>query len=182
MKQSIIFCAVMIAAIMFSCKQEHATQFSSYDKYTIANDTNWVEVTDIDTLKLCFGPDYLKHEYNIIIRKEVEYKELFEDAVRKTGQYFYVTKCDTVYKPTDIDFEKRFLILYAITGGDYGYSRKIYLNKKSGEYLHLIKVEFRSLRKLLSSYRDHITLPLVNGVANIKFDTVQINFPNYLLQ
>ncbi len=35
MKKSIIFCAVIIAAIMLSCKQEHATQFNKDEKVLI---------------------------------------------------------------------------------------------------------------------------------------------------
>jgi len=172
-----------------SCKQEQPTNLSlNYDKYLVQNDSDCVEVTDIDTLDFCFGPSYRSSEflnepntiYNYksgqILRSESEYKTIFDDAVAKNGKDFHYNKCDTIYKPTGVNFEKRFIVMHRFNGGDYGYERIIYKNKVNNEYLYLFKIRLLSNNEQLKGYWDYISLPLINNQASIKFDTILINF------
>ena len=179
MRNIILATIVVMIATFTSCKMEQPIAVN-FDKYAIQNDSNWVEITDIDTLNLCFGPSYWGYEnkmnHSILIHKEVEYKVLFEDAVSKTGKDFHLINCDTVYQPTGVDFDKRFMIMYQFPEGDCKFSRKIYLNKLSGEYLHLTEIELVSGNEILRTYTDNISLPLINNKAKVTFDTIRVNF------
>jgi hypothetical protein len=178
MKNVILATIVVMIATFTSCKMEQPIAVN-YDKYAIQNDSNWIEVTDIDTLKICLGNYWIdKHlyEHQLLIKSENEYKAIFEDA-KLTSGYSFLPYCDTVYQPTGVDFDKRFMIMYQFAEGDCKFSRKIYLNKLSGEYLHLTKIELISYNELLRTFTDNFSLPLINGNAKIVFDTIHVNFP-----
>ena len=177
MKNIILATIVVMIATFTSCKMEQLIAVS-YDKHTIQNDTNWVEVIDIDTINVClssYWSDKDLNNRNIIIKNEEEYKEIFEDAILTSGKNF-LPYCDTVYKPTGIDFDKRFMIMYGITGADDKFTRQIFLNKSTSEYLYLISINRLSLSKVRRCWWEYISLPIVNGNAKVTFDTIHVNF------
>jgi hypothetical protein len=116
MKKSMIFCAVMIAVMLVSCKQEQATQFLSVtDKHNIANDTNWVEVTDIDTVNTCISSKLYKN--GLMVGSENEYKQLFIQTLEDEDYLYMVRKhpdktpCTEDYQIPEVDFQSRTLLL-----------------------------------------------------------------------
>jgi len=181
MKKLSILSLALFMLFAVGCKNEQPTLYSLPDKYTIQNDTNWVEVIDIDTVEVCFGPSYWNSKgminHQIILNSENEYKAIFDDAVATTGREFHLTKCDTIYKPTGINFSERIMLLYRLSGGDYEFSRKIYYNKNLNEYLHLTTVKFLSYNEIMRVFNDNISLPKHNDNTKIVFDTLHINFP-----
>jgi hypothetical protein len=173
---------ILFAVLMFSCDKStvNPTNCPGYNKLTIQNDSNWVEVFDIDTVDICFGPTYWidqnKMDHNIIINSENEYKSIFDDAVTTSGKYFYLSKCDTVYKPTGVDFNNRFMIIYHLTSADVIFTRQIFKNKCFNEYLYLVSINRLSLNKIGKRFSENISLPKINTETKVVFDTIQVNF------
>ncbi len=181
MKKTAFIWLAFFMLFAVGCQKEQPTIYSLPDKYTIQEDTNWVEITDIDTVDVCFGPSYWNYkgmvDHQIILHSENEYKAIFDDAVATTGREFHLTNCDTTYKPTGVNFSERIMVLYSLTGGDYEFSRKIYYNKNLNKYLHLTTVKFLSYNKIMRGFFDNISLPRYNDSIKIVFDTLHINFP-----
>ena len=187
MKKVFVFFAASILMFLAACNESTVNNKKNisnnniiYNKLTIQNDSNWVEVFDIDTLDICFGPTYWadqnKIDRNIIINKENEYKTIFDDAVATSGKYFYLTKCDTVYKSTGVDFNNRFIIIYGIGTGDDKFTRQIFKNKYSNEYLYLVSITRLSNNDILKGFFENISLPKINNETKVKFDTLHVNF------
>ncbi len=175
----LIFILAIAVMLLVSCEKEQPTNFSAtYDKYQIQNDSDWVEITDIDTLNSCLGPAYWIRENNkyIIIKNENEYKTIFDDAVATLGKDFIIAKCDTVYKPTGVDFSKRFIISYKIATGDVKFTRKIFKNKISKDYFYLVSITNFSSNEILRGWGESISLPIINSDINVVFDTLHTNF------
>ncbi len=174
-----IIILAMAVLLLVSCEKEQPTNLSAtYDKYQIQNDSDWVEVTDIDTLNPCFGPaHWIRHNNKyIIIKNENDYKTIFDEDVATFGKDFIIAKCDTVYKPTGVDFSTRFMISYKIATGDDEYTRKIFRNKFSNEYLYLVSITYLSSNKILRGWGESISLPIINSDIKVLFDTLHTNF------
>ncbi len=176
MKQSIIFCAVMIAAIMLSCKQEHATQFSNYDKYSIANDTNWVEVTDTINVKLkCL--DLILAKNGVVIKSEADYQNLWNQSIETIRWWKDRPDPDTIYQdcnnysPINIDFDKFSILGYTTITGIAETVRNIYINDKSKTYLHLVHITKIRLEARGDGYFNWVSIPKVKSGYQVLFDT-----------
>jgi hypothetical protein len=187
MKKVFVFFGASILMLLAACNESTVTPKKnisynniSYNKLTIQNDSNWVEVFDIDSIKLCFGPFYWDYknqrDHNIIINSENEYKTIFDDAVATTGKDFHFTKCDTIYQPTDVDFNNRFMIIYNLTSADDKFTRQIFKNKCSNEYLYLVSINRLSLNKIGRSFIENISLPKISYDTKVVFDTLHVNF------
>ena len=178
MNRITIITLALLMLFAVSCKQEQATIYSPINKYAIQDDTNWVEVTDIDTVNICLGSFYWNYKsmvsHSIIIKNENEYKAIFDDALATTRKDF-LPYCDTVYKPTGVDFNNRFMIMYSISGGDSRFTRRIFYSKNLNEYLYLTTIEFRSGNEILRGFSENISLPKINEDTKIIFDTLNIN-------
>ena len=174
-----IFCAVMFAVLFVSCKQEQATQFLSVtDKHNIANDTNWVEVTDIDTVKVCISDKLYKN--GISVNSELEYKNLFEETLKDENYLWFVrnhpdkTICTEEYQIPPINFTDRILILYRspFGGGQPVFKRKIFKHQITSEILFLLETTYFSETLENSFFNDNITIPRFSHSSQIKFDTI----------
>lgn len=180
MNKLIITFALVLMTILISCKEDNPTIPSHYSKIQLEKDSNWIEIFDIDTIDLCFGTSYWSikgmYEHIIVLKSEKEYKELFDDAVRLTKKDFY--NCDTNYKSTRIEFDKRFLILYSISSTPCTWIRKIYYNAKLDEYLYLLEKKYdhkkNTYETLVSySYQENITLPYITKNTKILFQEIK---------
>ncbi len=168
MKQSIIFCAVIIAAIMLSCKQEHATQFSNYDKYSIANDTNWVEVTDTSLINItCLDGSKMNNLHQFIFRNQGEYSML--DTLRVNDEIF---KNCVDYKHPVIDFENYSLIGLLTRTGFCDINRNIYRNDKEKKLYYLVEITNIGVEEIMITNYNLLRIPKIPSEYDIMIDTI----------
>ena len=152
---------------MISCSEEQPTKVSEYvfDKRNIDNDTNWVEVTDIDTVDgFCLsGPDIY---WGKIFETEIDFKNFYDTSFcgRKYG-----------YKSSQVNFNTNFLILYGMYSNDVNWYRKIYYNQASNEYLHLLTIETTSIHTNIRWFTESIQLPIRTENTKVTFDTINTN-------
>jgi hypothetical protein len=168
---------LIISSLMFiiSCKQEQPTQLSpKYDKNNIQNDTNWVEIFDIDTVKVCIRNEV--YYAGKIAASEFQYKEYFD------GNLKYIKAVDSIKYPCffnyirpNIDFGKRDILLYFLhTGGGFPiYKRHLYKNSQAKLYLYLLEVNKIKTTEENSFFDETIAIPKIEDGFNIKFDTLQ---------
>jgi hypothetical protein len=188
MKKAVLFLAVSVLMLMISCGDEQPTKVSNYefDKRNIENDTNWVEITDIDTVEVCISAKLYTNDTNgLIVNSEVEYRNLFletlkdEDYLWAVRNHPELTNCTEEYQIPAIDFDKRDLILYrtALGGGQPIWKRKIYINKRFKVILYLLETTLTTYTLENSHYSERITIPKFKSQYTIKFDTL-LYFPD----
>ncbi|HOV92942.1 MAG TPA: hypothetical protein PLC04_07700 [Candidatus Kapabacteria bacterium] len=180
MKKTAILSLAFFMLFAVGCQKEQPTIYSLPDKYTIQEDTNWVEITDIDTLHLCIGwssywidKDIYVHQ--IVNRTEDDYKILFEDAI-SVSQYFR-DNCGSIYQPSGIDFSKRIMIMYTQTSTPSYWTRKIFYNEQLDEYYYLLEIKSKwcygcMTEERLDTYRENITIPKFTENTKVIFDTL----------
>ncbi|HPI19219.1 MAG TPA: hypothetical protein PKY56_02515 [Candidatus Kapabacteria bacterium] len=171
---------------LFACSEDSVTKFSNYNKTTIQSDSNWVEVTEIDTVfDLCYhGSDVLggavcrniddyRYYYNLVQNRIKEQKAKMSQELRNQLGPCY--KFDTLVPPA-INFNNKDLILYGIKGlkGSAEFIRKIYFNKQTKEYLYLLKIFLDPRNFVLSIYDEAIALPELDNINKIRFDTIMV--------
>lgn len=170
-----------IILTLFSCKNEAPTEnkLTTQKKYTIdelESDTNWVEITDIDTLDLpCIWLDLFK--MGKIIRNEDEYKTMYNESKAKMdhSELPYCKK-DTNY--IDVDFSSRSLILFEIRSGGGGpfFKRRIFKNSSLKEYRYILEITIRTAgTKENSGFTEVVSIPKVSIDMNMSFDTLRYN-------
>ncbi len=182
MKKSLIIAIASILMLMISCGDEQPTKYNNitYDKYQIQNDTNWVEVTDIDTVDVCISRKLFK--FGLKVNTESEYKSLFIETLK---DYDYLnsvrehpdkTNCTEEYQVPNINFDSRYLILFDIrTGGSPMCKRRIYFNIQGNSAIYLVEFYFKdSIIRTdeLSGFAETITIPKSKKIDFVKFDTL----------
>jgi len=188
--------SIVFLLCLFACTEDSVTKFSKYNKDTIQSDSNWVEVTEIDTIyDLCFAAedvlngvvcrtlnDYRTYYDLIQSRISTRKQKLSQEQRNEMGPCY---KYDSLIPP-DIDFNNRDLILYGMNSGFADYERKLYYNSQTEEYLYLLKIsEHYTIRDndtmhhfALMWYYDAITLPKLTRIDQIRFDTLM--FKKYI--
>lgn len=178
MKNS-IFLLISFMILTVSCKQEQPTNLSlNYDKYLVQNDSDWVEVTDIDTVKVCISDKLYKN--GIALTTEADYKSLFFETLKDDDYLWHIrnypnkTSCTEEYQTPQIDFEKQTLVLYRAPhgGGNPQFIRKIYRNSITNELLYLLETIINTQTMENSYFVESITIPRLNNGNQIKFDTI----------
>ena len=179
MKTHIVLLLASILMLTAACEQEQPTKLSAvYDKHTIQEDTNWVEITDIDTVEACISRKLIIN--GLKVNSEEQYKNLFLETLKDEDYLWAVrthpelTKCREEYQIPDIDFNKRDLILYRAPIGGYNpiLTRRIYKNELSKEIVYLFELKQTSKKLGLSSFVEHITIPKITSQYSLKFDTL----------
>ena len=183
MKKSIFLLLASIMMLTAACNEEQPTKFAAvYDKHTIQEDTNWVEITDIDTVETCIiGKLYIN---GLLINSEEQYKNLFIETLKDPDYLWAVrnhpelTKCREEYQIPDIDFNKRDLIMYLspLGGGQPIFTRRIFENNLSKEIVYLVETRLTTYTKENSHFAETITIPKLKSQYTIKFDTL-LYFP-----
>ena len=167
MKKGVLFLALSVLMLMISCGDDQPTKVSNYvfDKRNIENDTNWVEVKDIDTVDIsCLtGNDIYLGK---IFESEIDFKNFYDTSFcgRKYG-----------YKSTQVNFNTNFMILYGMNSNDVNWYRKIYYNQASNEYLHLLKIERTSDHANMTWFLESVQLPRRTAKTKVTFDTINTN-------
>ena len=177
MKAIIIFAIAVM--LLVSCEKEQPTNLSAtYDKYQIQNDSDWVEIFDIDTVNVCIHPEV--YNGGKIANTEDKFYEYFKENL----QYYKTTDsakypCFFNYTSPEIDFVKRDLILfYAMTGMVKKTERFVYYNESLNEYLYLIKIYTKYSPNTIrydrgDGFVDLVTIPKINN-TKIVIDTLWI--------
>lgn len=172
---------ILVLAILafIGCKEEAPTEnkLITQQKYTIEeleNDTNWVEITDIDTLELpCIWLDLFKR--GKLIRQESEYNDMYDEskALMDHSELPYC-KDDTNY--INVDFLTRSLVLFEVrsNGGSPTFNRRIFKNSSLKEYRYILELTIRSGSKENSGFTEVISIPKVNEDYEFKFDTLDV--------
>jgi hypothetical protein len=176
MNKSIIFCVVMLAVLFVSCDPEQATQSTTYDKYSIADDKFWVEVTDTNNLRLkCI--DFMLAENGFVIKSETDYKDLWNRSYEKI-QWFknkpdpnYIYRDCNIYSPLDFDFDSYSILGYSTMTGIAETVRNIYINDRSKTYLHLVHITQTGLEEIGIGYFSLVQLPKLKNGYKVLFDT-----------
>ena len=178
MKKAVLFLAVSVLMLMISCGDDQPTKFSEYvfDKRNIKNDTNWVEVTDIDTVDVCIH--YEVYSDGKVASSEEQFKGYF----LKNLQYNFSGdpikySCYFNYTSPDIDFAKRDVILYStLTGGGFPINtRQLYKNTQSKQYLYLLTIKRTDVTEENSFFDETITIPKIEKGYDITFDTLRFD-------
>lgn len=180
MKKSIVLLLASILMLSAACEQEQPTKFAAvYDKHTIQEDTNWVEITDIDTVDVCLY--YLIFENGLQIQDEIQFKDKFkQNTEHLIGQLDSIkSPCFFHYLKPDINFELRDLIMfYTMTGPIEKTERQIFYNNNSNEYLYVLKIFSKYSKDSVipnrgDGYIDEITIPK-KELTVIHFDTLWV--------
>lgn len=180
MKKFLFIALASFLMLAIACN-EQPTKTSNYvfDKRNIENDTNWVEVTDIDTVDVCLY--YLIFDNGLQIRDEVQYKDKFKlNTVYLIGQHDSTKyPCFFHYLKPDINFELNDLVLfYTMTGPIEKTERQVFYNKKSNDYLYMLKIFSKYSKDVIipdrgDGYIDKITIPK-KGQSVVHFDTIWV--------
>ena len=186
MKMLFLFLSSSILMLILSCSEEQPTKFSEYvfDKRNIENDTNWVEVTDIDTVEnICY--DQFDVIGGILCRNESEYRNYYDIAQERIYQLkskLSQQKRDSLgncykfndYISPDVDFSTQILILYSMTSGFANWERKLFYNIKNDEFFYLLKIDTSPSNGeyILVFYNDAIKIPKLSDKTRITFDTL----------
>lgn len=185
MKKTLIFAIVSILMLMISCSDDQPTKVSNYvfDKRNIENDTNWIEIFDIDTVfdicfhwedvengVICNSEDDYKHFYNISQERIKDLKQRLSQETRdKLGPCY---KYNDYFSP-NIDFEQRDLIIYSTHAGMSEFERKLYYNQVENEYFYLVTINYIvDELTIMKIFPEAITLPKLINNNKIKFDTI----------
>lgn len=174
---------ILLAAFFMlftSCNEKQVTEFTQSDLEQIQQDTNWVEITDIDTVEACMANDFYNNGKGLLIKSEEDYKKYFDksleneqymDMVRNWSQY---TNCTEEFQPLNANLENRDLILYSISSGGMPiFTRRIFLNKNESEYIYIVEIQITTYTKELRSFSDEITVPNLNEGYSFRFETFE---------
>ena len=178
--------SIVFLLCLFACTEDSVTKFSKYNKDTIQSDSNWVEVTQIDTVyDLCFAAEDVMN--GVVCRNLNEYRtyyDLIQNRIRTTKEKLSQEQRNEMgpcYKydsliPPDIDFNNRDLILFGTKWcGLADTERKLYYNSQTEEYLYLLTISVNDrYSKIINCYDDAITIPKLTNLDKIRFDTVMV--------
>jgi hypothetical protein len=190
MKKAVLFLTTSVLMLMISCGDEQPTKVSEYvfDKRNIENDTNWVEITDIDTVEnTCY--DQFDVIGGVLCMNESEYRNYYDLAQERIYQLkskLSQQKRDSLgncykfnnYTSPDVDFNTHDLILYSMTSGFANWERKLFFNDHDNEYFYLLTIDTSPSNGeyILVFYNDAIKIPKLNNSTKIKFDTIMVRY------
>jgi hypothetical protein len=161
--------------LIVSCKQEQPTQVN-YDKYAIQLDTNWVEVFDIDTVKICANPFDFRD--GLVLKNNTDCYDLFEKLKSNKADAKFYPCAKEEFVPPSVDFDERFLLLYfTIINSTESTNRKVYYNKELDEYTYILEIispypENSHVTMMGISYIDKISLRKFTEKTKVNFDTI----------
>ncbi|MFA7327867.1 MAG: hypothetical protein WC121_14465 [Candidatus Kapaibacterium sp.] len=173
--KNIVIAFVLIAFV--GCNEESPTEnkLTNQQKYTIEeleSNSDWVEVTDIDTLELpCIWLDVF--EMGEISRTDDEYKALYKES-KLLDMGYEMPYCDKDTDFIDLDFSTRSLILFEVrsNGGSPLLERRIFKNSKLNQYRYILEITKRSGTEENSGFTEVISIPKVSSNSNVMFDTL----------
>ena len=169
----------IIAIIVFvGCKEETPTENNlnlnkEYTLEELENDTNWVEVIDIDTVE---GPciHIMLFYQGGIIRNETDFDSLKTESIQKYGELNGLDLCVNDFKDYNIDTNKNMLLLYYTKTNKYPKTtRKVFKHKVQNSLIYYNKLERTDGNEGVNIYYDRIIVPRTNEV---KFITINEAF------
>ncbi|MEZ4723611.1 MAG: hypothetical protein R2863_03040 [Candidatus Kapaibacterium sp.] len=172
MKKIILLIAIMA---FVGCKEETPTETKitikkEYTLEELENDTNWVEVTDIDTIKQpCIWGKAIEH--GKLIKNMNELRSVYKKSDSISTNYSeFCFDADSL----GINFNNRSLILYWIDRHPAEIERKIFRNDKLKQYIYV--AGFTGLFDGFdnSTFGDKITVSKVEENYSFRFDTLKV--------
>ncbi len=173
MKAIIIF--AMAILLLVSCEKEQPTKVTqevTFDKHTIQNDSNWVEITDIDTMDYnCIHPFFLIDGFEFNSNEEI--LEKYNLSKSYSGHIYNFYKiCDTLIYP-NVNFAKD--VLYGFSwgmGGSWKSKIKVFKHITSN-VLVIINSLNANEDKSFTVRTKYIKFPK-NNFEKFYFDTVEV--------
>jgi hypothetical protein len=162
---------ITFAVLQYSCDEStvNPTKDISYNKLTIQNDPNWVEVTDTLSMPItCLDFDKIPNLTEFVVRDSIEYSKL------KELQWF-IGGCNE-YKFPEIDFNIYSLLGFNVYTGFAIIKKSVFKNVTKKEYLYLIKIQPTGDEKILISNRNFILIPKISDEYIVKMDTIMSNY------
>jgi hypothetical protein len=169
------FILILSIIAFVGCKEETPTEpkITIQKEYTLEeleNDTNWVEITDIDTTeKICVWGSIIMHgkEVNSSVELDTLYK-LSEEL--GFGLPYRCVMTDSL----DVNFQTRTMLLFWIDFHKDRIERRIYKNTIAKKYLYLAIVHNYVTNLDNSTFYESITIPKVSNDYSIVFDSLRI--------
>lgn len=170
---------IIISLILFGgCKEESPTenQLIVQQKYSITeleNDTNWVEITDIDTLELpCIWTDV--YDMGELCRSQSDYTSLYNES-KALEDHSEMPYCKNDTNILDFEFSSRSLILFEVmtNGGGPSFQRKIFKNTSLKKYRYIVEITINSGTEENSSLSEVISIPKISADSEMIFDTLR---------
>lgn len=161
---------------LISCKDDSPTDKSDdqiqteYTLEELENDSDWVEVTDIDTLEVpCLYHKIMNN--GRVCKTQNEFESIFEengevDSIRKT----YCNDATNF----DIDFNKNTVILFSNSYLDIHCTRKIFKNQKLKQIVYFVKMLDNQRDLTAPLFKDHIVIPKIENDYTLYFDSLRV--------
>ena len=160
---------IIIIIAFIGCKEEKPTenQITSQEKYTIdelEQDTNWVEIIEIDTLEnYC-----VKKEYRlggILIKDHQEYTELYQMTKDDV-------ECPSNSNSLNVNFNDRDVIMAAFSNAPSNWTRKIFKNEKTNEIRYIVEIMRINSTEKFTWWYEAISIPKINTKYQFNIDTL----------
>lgn len=172
MKTLLIIFAILAFA---GCGDEAPTETKidldkEYTLEELENDPDWVEVTDIDTIKQPCVWNYVM-EYGKLIENIGELRTIYKKSDSISTNYSeFCFDADSL----GIDFDDKSLILYWIDKHPDEIERKIFINDKLKQYIYV--AGFTGLFDGFdnSTFRDNILISRVPDDYSFRFDSLKV--------
>lgn len=173
--KKIIFIIAIVAFV--GCKEEAPTEpkinlDKEYTLEELENDTNWVEVTDIDTvLRPCVNINLMKQ--GVVIRNEKNFNTIIEESFSKYGETENNEYCYNDFEMYNIDTNTKSIILFtSLTNMGPKITRKIFKHNIQDFLVYYNKLEATHGNEGVNLYMDFIKIP---KTKSLKFNIVKIN-------
>ena len=167
--KTIIIIAILSIIALACQKEDMPVEQIQYTLEQLENDTNWVEIIDIDTLKqpVCIEKD--RYNHSIVIETAEEFNNLYKNSEdwRKENSIYFTQECSD---EINVDFKKRTLILVASSNGGFPvFKRKIFINYTEKKIIYYLENKSTSTTEDLKVFHENITIPKFNNSFDILF-------------
>ncbi len=177
MKNNIRFSLIILAfafMLLVSCFNEQPTKVTqevTFDKHTIQNDSNWVEITDIEKIDFrCVHPDLLKE--GIVINSDSVITNLYNES-RIINDILFKHLCDTFMLP-EVNYNSNSLIgiSWKSRGGVTSRKLSFYKHRFTENYVLIYDFVFNPDKDLLIGV-EFFKIPKIIQ-SQIKYDTIYV--------
>lgn len=163
---------------LISCKEKAPTENKNiiqkeYTLEELENDTNWVEITDIDTIDgACIDLSFF--ENGLVIRNKKYFDSIKAVSIKKYGEFGGDGFCVNNFDDYNIDTNSKSLIFF-VTGTNKGpkTTRKVFENSSQDFLIYYNELEIVSGNEANNIYYDRIIVP---KTKEVKFIISKINF------
>lgn len=181
MKNIWVLTVLIILFSIFSCDDNHPVKYTTFDKYSVQNYSNWVEITEIVPIQTCLLP--VVYKGGLLIKDTFKLAELVtQSKIINPGHnlvYSDIDSCMRINKIFENDFTNTDIILYyRELDVRESCSRKIYKNEQLKIYLYLAEItQLNDSTKIIlyNHFSEELKIPTIPFGYTLKFDTIIVN-------